>query len=61
MTQTHPARRDDALPLWRAEEILKSRGAAQIVLGEKTYILSLTRAGKLILTKDPATPERTPE
>ncbi|WP_371155176.1 hemin uptake protein HemP [Jannaschia sp. 2305UL9-9] len=35
----------------RAEDILSGATTAKIVLGNQTYTLRLTRAGKLILTK----------
>ena len=40
-----------ALPTYAAEDLTKGADLAQIVLGEQTYILRITRAGKLILTK----------
>ncbi|MEM9797286.1 MAG: hemin uptake protein HemP [Pseudomonadota bacterium] len=41
----------NADPVYRAEDLLANSGTARIVLGDQTYILRLTRAGKLILTK----------
>lgn len=38
-------------PVYRAEDLLPGGGTARIVLGDQTYVLRLTRAGKLILTK----------
>ncbi|WP_299813356.1 hemin uptake protein HemP [uncultured Jannaschia sp.] len=38
-------------PVHRAEDLLNCSRTARILLGEKTYLLRLTRAGKLILTK----------
>lgn len=48
--------RGDALPVedgpvHRAEHLLLGKSTARILLGTETYILRLTRAGKLILTK----------
>lgn len=39
------------VPVHRAEHLLLGRGEARIVLGDQVYVLRLTRAGKLILTK----------
>ena len=39
------------LPTYDAEELTKQGDQAHIVLGEQTYTLRITRAGKLILTK----------
>lgn len=39
------------LPAYAAEDLTKGANQAQIVLGDQTYILRITRAGKLILTK----------
>ena len=39
------------MPTYAAEDLTKGGDQAQIVLGEKTYTLRITRAGKLILTK----------
>lgn len=39
------------LPTYSAEDLTEGGGTAQIVLGDKTYTLRITRAGKLILTK----------
>ena len=41
----------NAVPVHRAEDLLRGASEARIVLGETVYILRLTRAGKLILTK----------
>lgn len=38
-------------PVHAAEDLLAGGGTARIVLGEQVYVLRLTRAGKLILTK----------
>lgn len=38
-------------PVHSAEDLLAGGGTARIVLGEQVYVLRLTRAGKLILTK----------
>ncbi len=39
------------LPTYAAVDLTKGAGQAQIVLGDQTYTLRITRAGKLILTK----------
>ncbi|MDX8352545.1 hemin uptake protein HemP [Cognatiyoonia sp. IB215182] len=39
------------LPTYNAEDLTKNGDRAQIVLGDQTYVLRITRAGKLILTK----------
>lgn len=41
----------DNLPTYAAEDLTKGTDRARIVLGDKTYTLRVTRAGKLILTK----------
>ncbi|CTQ51458.1 hemin uptake protein HemP [Jannaschia donghaensis] len=38
-------------PVYRAEELLNGGTTARIALGDQVYVLRLTRAGKLILTK----------
>ena len=38
-------------PVHLARDILRGTSEARIVLGDQTYLLRLTRAGKLILTK----------
>lgn len=38
-------------PVHRAEALLRGWSSARIVLGQQVYVLRLTRAGKLILTK----------
>lgn len=38
-------------PTYSAEDLTKGGDQAQIVLGNQTYALRITRAGKLILTK----------
>ncbi|MBT5001265.1 MAG: hemin uptake protein HemP [Tateyamaria sp.] len=38
-------------PSYAARDLTQDGDLAQIVLDEKTYILRITRAGKLILTK----------
>ena len=38
-------------PTYLADDLTKSTNQAQIVLGDQNYILRITRAGKLILTK----------
>ncbi|MEP5730182.1 MAG: hemin uptake protein HemP [Sulfitobacter sp.] len=39
------------LPTYSARDLTQDGELAQIVLGDQTYILRITRAGKLILTK----------
>ena len=39
------------LPTYSAKDLTKNGDLAQIVLGDQTYTLRITRAGKLILTK----------
>ena len=39
------------LPTYAAEDLTKGGSQAKIVLGDQTYTLRITRAGKLILTK----------
>ncbi|KPP84415.1 MAG: Hemin uptake protein [Rhodobacteraceae bacterium HLUCCO07] len=41
----------DSTPLYKAEDLMLGGQVAHIVLGEQHYILRITRAGKLILTK----------
>jgi hemin uptake protein HemP len=41
----------NVLPTYAAEDLTKGGDQAQIVLGDQTYTLRITRAGKLILTK----------
>ncbi|WP_158964866.1 hemin uptake protein HemP [Chachezhania sediminis] len=38
-------------PVHRAEQLVGAGKQAHILLGDQTYILRITRAGKLILTK----------
>jgi hemin uptake protein HemP len=40
-----------SLPVHRAEDILEGGAEARILLADQVYVLRLTRAGKLILTK----------
>lgn len=40
-----------ALPTYDAQDLTKDSDQALIILGDQTYILRITRAGKLILTK----------
>ena len=42
---------DVSQPVFAAERILQGHRSAKIVLGDQVYLLRLTRAGKLILTK----------
>ncbi|MEJ6403251.1 hemin uptake protein HemP [Yoonia sp. 2307UL14-13] len=39
------------LPTYSATDLTKEGHLAQIILGDQTYTLRITRAGKLILTK----------
>jgi hemin uptake protein HemP len=39
------------VPTYLAEDLTKGADQAQIILGDQTYVLRVTRAGKLILTK----------
>ncbi|WP_341365556.1 hemin uptake protein HemP [Yoonia sp. BS5-3] len=41
----------DTLPTYLANDLTKEGDQAHIVLGDQTYTLRITRAGKLILTK----------
>ena len=40
-----------SLPSHRAEDLCAGSGQARITLGDQVYMLRITRAGKLILTK----------
>lgn len=40
-----------SLPTYAARDLTEGGDQAQIVLGDQTYTLRITRAGKLILTK----------
>ncbi|MDE0985808.1 MAG: hemin uptake protein HemP [Yoonia sp.] len=39
------------LPTYSARDLTQDGDQAQIILGDQTYTLRITRAGKLILTK----------
>ena len=41
----------NTLPTYAATDLTKGADQANIVLGDQTYTLRITRAGKLILTK----------
>lgn len=41
----------NTLPTYNARDLTEDRDQAHIVLGDQTYTLRITRAGKLILTK----------
>ncbi len=41
----------ESLPTYDAKDLTKDGVQAQIILGNQTYFLRITRAGKLILTK----------
>ncbi len=45
---TTPATR---LPQYDARDLIKDGDQAHIILDDQTYVLRITRAGKLILTK----------
>ena len=45
------ARTTMSVPAWAAEDLTQGRSLAQIRLGDQEYVLRITRAGKLILTK----------
>ncbi len=49
--KTVPDRDVQLPPVHMAEELTGGNSTAQIVLGDQVYILRITRAGKLILTK----------
>ncbi len=42
---------DAPAPVFRADDLLQGGKDARIVLGDQVYLLHLTKAGKLILTK----------
>ncbi|WP_272004850.1 hemin uptake protein HemP [Roseovarius sp. ZX-A-9] len=42
---------NNQLPAYDARDLMQGGDQAQIVLGDQTYTLRITRAGKLILTK----------
>ncbi|MEP2530690.1 hemin uptake protein HemP [Shimia sp.] len=48
---TSPAQTPATTPTWAATELTHGGQLAQIRLGEQEYVLRITRAGKLILTK----------
>ena len=57
-TQTKPLlslpseeRKNSSTPMYAAKDLTKTGNVAHISLQEKIYILRITRAGKLILTK----------
>lgn len=39
------------LPAYDAKDLVKDGTQANIILGDQVYVLRITRAGKLILTK----------
>lgn len=41
----------EALPVYAARDLTENGDLAQIILDDQIYILRITRAGKLILTK----------
>lgn len=45
------AQTSSRVPAWMAEDLTQGGNLAQIRLGEQEYVLRITRAGKLILTK----------
>jgi hemin uptake protein HemP len=42
---------EEPVPLHRAEDLMDGGQIAKILLSGQTYVLRITRAGKLILTK----------
>lgn len=42
---------ETGLPVWEAEQLTAGTGRALIRLNGETWVLRITRAGKLILTK----------
>ncbi|MEL6643752.1 MAG: hemin uptake protein HemP [Pseudomonadota bacterium] len=49
-----PARRtspEEDIPAYDARDIVRNGVQARLILDQKTYVLRITRAGKLILTK----------
>ena len=46
-----PAQPVEDLPVYDAEALTRGEGRALIVLKGQTYVLRITRQGKLILTK----------
>ena len=42
---------NDGTAIYDAKDLIKNGTKAEIVLNEQVYILRITRAGKLILTK----------
>ena len=57
MTASPPARAEGVATLpagsaiYRAADLLRGADTARIVLDDRVYVLRLTRAGKLILTR----------
>lgn len=47
----HQEAPQNALPTYSAVDLTKGGDQARILLGDQTYLLRITRAGKLILTK----------
>ncbi|MCH2094271.1 MAG: hemin uptake protein HemP [Rhodobacteraceae bacterium] len=41
----------DTVPVYDARDLTQDSGLAHIQLDDQTYVLRITRAGKLILTK----------
>lgn len=51
MVSAQPVPESVRLPVHDAEHLTKGGTTAQIVLQDQTYLLRITRSGKLILTK----------
>jgi len=51
MQVNHPDTDPSVPPVHHAEDLVGPSKLAHIQLGDQTYILRITRAGKLILTK----------
>lgn len=51
ITAPEQAPAPEPLVTYNATDLIKNGVQAQIVLGNQTYVLRITRAGKLILTK----------
>jgi hypothetical protein len=46
-----PPERGEGPAVWQAERLTAGGQTARILLGDQEYVLRITRAGKLILTK----------
>lgn len=47
----HKVVQQSVLPTYSATDLTNEGDQARIILGDQTYLLRITRAGKLILTK----------